>query len=89
MLSGCLCHHSMARPQVADGREGLQRWRLAANILNKQPRTNDKGWSSSLGVGRGTNNHSPYKTSLLRKGSMSLRPGRILWIKDICKGIWT
>jgi hypothetical protein len=30
--------------------------RLAANILNKQPRTNDKGWSSSLGVGHGANN---------------------------------
>jgi hypothetical protein len=30
-------------------------WRLAENILHKQPRTNDKGWSSSLGVGRGAN----------------------------------
>ena len=28
-------------------------WRVAANILNKQSRTPDKGWSSSLGVGRG------------------------------------
>jgi hypothetical protein len=28
-------------------------WRVAANILNKQSRTADKGWSSSLGVGRG------------------------------------
>jgi hypothetical protein len=28
-------------------------WRLAANILNKQPRTNDKEWSSRLGVGVG------------------------------------
>jgi hypothetical protein len=42
------CHHGMARPRVADGRDGLQHWRLTANILNKQPRTNDKGWSSSL-----------------------------------------
>jgi hypothetical protein len=25
----------MARPQVADGGEGLQIWRVAANILNK------------------------------------------------------
>jgi len=24
-------------------------WRVAANILNKQSRTADKGWSSSLG----------------------------------------
>jgi hypothetical protein len=30
-----------------------------ANILNKQPRTNDKGWSSSLEIGRGANNPSP------------------------------
>jgi hypothetical protein len=43
----------MARPQVADGGEGLQIWRVAANILNKQSRTADKGWPSSLGVGLG------------------------------------
>jgi hypothetical protein len=43
----------MARPQVADGGDGLQIWREAANILNKQSRTADKGWPSSLGVGRG------------------------------------
>jgi hypothetical protein len=40
----------MARPQVADGGDGLQIWRVAANILNKQSQTADKGWSSSLGV---------------------------------------
>ena len=32
---------------------------LAVNKLNKQPRTADEGWSSSLGVGRGANNPSP------------------------------
>jgi hypothetical protein len=53
MLGGSLCHHSMARPRVADGRDGLQRWWLAANIMNKQPRTNNKGRSSSLGLGVG------------------------------------
>jgi hypothetical protein len=37
-------------------RNGLQLWRVAANIMNTQLRTNDKGWSSSLGVGRGANN---------------------------------
>jgi hypothetical protein len=40
-------------------RDGLQQRRVAANILNKQPRTNDKGWSSSFGVGCGANNPSP------------------------------
>jgi hypothetical protein len=45
-------------PQVADGGDALQLWRAAANILTKQSRTADKGWSSSLGVGRGANNSS-------------------------------
>jgi hypothetical protein len=47
------CHHITARPQVAEGRDGLHIWRLAANILNKQSRTAEKEWSSSLGVGWG------------------------------------
>jgi hypothetical protein len=47
------CHHGMARPRVADRGDGFQIWRVAANILNKQSRTADSGWSSSLGVGRG------------------------------------
>ena len=33
-------------------------WRVAANILNKQSRTPDEGWSSIMGVGRGANNTS-------------------------------
>jgi hypothetical protein len=50
--------HGMARPQVPDGGDILQVWSVAANILNKQSRTADKRWSSSLGVGRGANNSS-------------------------------
>jgi hypothetical protein len=50
------CHHGMAGPQVADGRDALQVWRVAANILNKQSRTADRGWSSSFGVARGAKN---------------------------------
>jgi hypothetical protein len=34
-------------------------WHVAANILNKQSQTADKGWSSSLGVGHGANNPLP------------------------------
>ena len=34
-------------------------WSVAANILNKQSRTADKGWSYSLGVGQGVDNFSP------------------------------
>jgi len=33
-------------------------WRVAANVLNKQSQTANKGWSSSLEVGRGANNLS-------------------------------
>jgi hypothetical protein len=61
------CHHGMARPQVADGGDGLQIWRVAANILNKKSRTADKGWCSSLGVEHGANNSSPYKNKLFTK----------------------
>jgi hypothetical protein len=53
------CHHGMADPQVADGGDALQVRNVAANILNKQSRTADKRWSSSLGVWRGANNSSP------------------------------
>jgi hypothetical protein len=58
----------MGRPQIADEGHGLQIWRVAANIFNKQPRTADKGWSSSLGLGMGlTTPHGkkePVKLSL-------------------------
>jgi hypothetical protein len=50
---GALCHHGMARTPDEDGGDGLQIWRVAANILNKYPRTASKGWSPSLGVGHG------------------------------------
>jgi hypothetical protein len=57
--SSSKCLRIQSLPQVADGRDGVQIWRVAANILNKQSRTADRGWSSSLGVGRGANNPPP------------------------------
>jgi hypothetical protein len=57
MLGGC--HHSKAHPQVADGGDALQLWKVAANILNKQLQAADKGWSSSWGVRHAANNSSP------------------------------
>jgi hypothetical protein len=51
--------HGMACPQVADGGDAHHFWREAANLLNKQSRTADKGWSSSLGVEHGANNSLP------------------------------
>jgi hypothetical protein len=52
-------HHCMGRTRVADKGDGLQIWRVAANILNKQSWSADSGWSSSMGVGRGANSLPP------------------------------
>jgi hypothetical protein len=71
----------MARPQVAEG-DGLQIWRVAANILNKQSRRADKGWSSSFGVGVGSTTHHK-KISLLRNVTKVLGLGSILWLNDL------
>jgi hypothetical protein len=54
-----VCSYNHCHPRVADRGDGLQIWRVAANILNKQSRTAESGWSSSLGVGRGANNTPP------------------------------
>jgi hypothetical protein len=63
--------------------------RVAAGILNKQPQTNNKGWSYSLGIGRGANNTFNVKNKFVMKTKQSLRPGWILWINDPSDGIWT
>jgi hypothetical protein len=44
------------------------------NTVSKQLRTADKGWSYSLGVGRGANSSSPPKLKVLRSGQQSLGP---------------
>jgi hypothetical protein len=44
------CHHGTVRPQVVDGRVGLQIW---------CEYTADKWWSSNLGAGHGHNNFAP------------------------------
>jgi hypothetical protein len=46
MLGGSLVTtDGMVCPQFAGGGDGLQIWRVPANILNKWWRTADKGWS--------------------------------------------
>jgi hypothetical protein len=60
---------------------------VAANILNKQSRTVNKGWSYSMGVGRGANRSSPWKAILLRNVTQGLEIWRIIW-KDIRIGKW-
>ena len=56
------------------------------NILNKQWRTAEEGWSSSLGFARGANNYSLLKRILLRNiHRKCLGPGLTLWY-DLSKG---
>jgi len=43
------CHHSTIQPQAVDGGDGLQIWRVAANVLNKQAWTANKGVIFQLG----------------------------------------
>ena len=59
-------HHGVARPQVADGGDGLRIRRVAAIILNRMLRTTDKGWIPGFGVGRGANNSSQQKPNMLQ-----------------------
>jgi hypothetical protein len=44
------CHHGVAHPPVVVGEDGLQIWRIAANILNKKSWTTAKWWSCSTGL---------------------------------------
>jgi hypothetical protein len=66
------CHHGMARPRMADRGDGLQIWRVAANVLKKQSRTADSGWSSSLGIRRwAINPYHKTQTTLIHTGGIN------------------
>jgi hypothetical protein len=56
----------MACPQVADGGDGLQIWRVTGNILKKQSRIATSGWSSSLQHGRDADNSLPLKKIVIK-----------------------
>jgi hypothetical protein len=45
----------MERPLVAGGGDGVQIWRVAAIVLNKQLPKTDREWSFSFGDGKGVN----------------------------------
>jgi hypothetical protein len=47
------CHRSTGRPQVADGGDGLQIWRVAVNIRNKQSGQPTRGSPPAGVVGHG------------------------------------
>jgi len=65
VINGSLSpHHAVS--SGCGWRNGLQIRRAAANILNKQSRTAEKGWPFRLVVGRGVNSSSPWKRMTLR-----------------------
>jgi hypothetical protein len=72
----------MALLRVGDGADGLQIWRGDANVLNKQSRTAEGGWSSSLEVRRGLTTRHRKNSNLLRNTTQSLGPVWILWQRD-------
>jgi len=49
----------MERSCFENGEDDLQIWVVGMNILNRKWRTADKGWSSTLDVGREANNAPP------------------------------
>jgi hypothetical protein len=76
------CHKRMARRRVADRGDGLQIWRVAANILNKKSRTADSGWSCSFGVGRGLTTPHSKTQWFLRNTTHSLRTRRSVFTHE-------
>jgi hypothetical protein len=73
----------MVHSQVLDGEDGLQIWKEAANLLNKQLQTVDKSWSSSMGLGMGLKTAHCKDIILLQNVTKSLRHGRIPRINDL------
>jgi hypothetical protein len=57
-----------------DGGDSLHICRVAVNILNKQSQTADKGWSSSLGLGKGLTTPHCKKKSLLQNVTQETAP---------------
>jgi hypothetical protein len=64
----------MVRPQVADGGDGLQIWRVAASMFNKQSQIANREWLCRLVGWAGADNpHCKYCTCYLIFKRASLR----------------
>jgi len=53
----------MEHPQVWDGEDNQQMWKLVAKIVHNRSQA-DKWWTSSLGFGRVSNNLKHQKPTL-------------------------
>jgi hypothetical protein len=77
-----LFHHGMARPQFADGGTASN-LEVAANILNKQSRTAEKGGPAARGLGEVLTNMKTYHVT---SRSQILRPWADLWHDTVTHG---
>ena len=76
------CHHGMTLLRWRM-EERPPMWRVAANILNKQLRTADKGWSTGLWLGEVLTTPHCRKRILLRNiHRVSFGPGLILLVRN-------
>jgi hypothetical protein len=82
-----LCRHSRARPWVVDGGDVLQIWTAVANVLDKQSRLADKGWSFRWWLSWGLTTPL-HKKQLVTK--CYKRP-RFIWFRIgiSCGSLWT
>jgi hypothetical protein len=55
------CHHGISCSRDADEGDGLQIWKVARNILNKQGRSDDKGGPSARVLDEGLTTSHPKK----------------------------
>ena len=67
----------MGPSSSTDGGDGLQIWRVPANVMIKQPRTKDKGWSFIWGVYQGANNTLPSEIQTMLNVTHDLRHGKL------------
>jgi hypothetical protein len=57
----------MARPQIEDGGDSLQIWRVAATILNKLRGQPTRGSSCACGLGRGITVKNQHVNKMLHR----------------------
>jgi hypothetical protein len=81
------CHHGLVHPQVVDGGDSLQIWRVAVNILNKQSQTADKGWSPAWGFDMGLKLLT-IKNNLVMKIHKKPQTCMDSWINDLSERKW-
>jgi hypothetical protein len=72
----------VARPQVVDGGDGLQIWRVAANVLNMSSGQPTGGGPLAWGFGGGLTTHHRKNSNLLRNIPDRPEAGLILWQND-------